>query len=147
MYIVLSIFPMWSPTWTVLSHRMDIPNHDMSLEETFHNGTMQLFYIQLSWAGTNLAGISMQILWYLWVGVCYGNQSPTIKREMNSRGGKHTYQHISMSTLRPVGQLEGRGRWRLLLPTPQMIAELHTFYMCACVCGCVYTCQGANYSN
>ena len=41
---------------------------------------------------------------------------------------KETYQHISIRTLSPAGQVEGMGRWRLLLPTPKMMAEAHTFW-------------------
>ena len=38
-----------------------------------------------------------------------------------------SYQHISSNTLRPWGQVVGIGRCRLLLPTPQITAELLTF--------------------
>lgn len=38
----------------------------------------------------------------------------------------HPYQHWRSRILKPSGQLEGTGRWRLLLPTPQMMAEEST---------------------
>lgn len=37
-----------------------------------------------------------------------------------------THQHWRSSTLKPSGQLEGTGRWRLLLPTPQIMADEST---------------------
>ena len=45
-----------------------------------------------------------------------------------------TDQHCLMSNLNPSGQDEGTGRWRLLLPTPQMMADESTsLYGISCV--------------
>lgn len=41
--------------------------------------------------------------------------------------GGLTDQHISRRTLSPEGQVEGMGRWSLLLPTPQIMADAQTF--------------------
>lgn len=44
------------------------------------------------------------------------------------------YQHWFISSLKPSGQLVGTGKWRLLLPTPQIIADESTsLYGTSCV--------------
>ena len=49
---------------------------------------------------------------------------------MDLAGIQYSYgtdQHISRRILRPEGQVEGMGRCSLLLPTPHMMADVHTF--------------------
>lgn len=43
-----------------------------------------------------------------------------------SPSSSHTHQHCLSSSLKLSGQLSGTGRCKLLLPTPQMIAEEST---------------------
>ena len=56
----------------------------------------------------------------LWQGV------PTVGCPQVGCPRGRTHQHWRSSTLKPSGQPEGTGRWRLLLPTPQMMAEEST---------------------
>lgn len=58
-------------------------------------------------------------LLYQWAWLKVANLKRTCSQVSN--------QHWFMSSLKPSGQDDGIGKWRLLLPTPQMTADESTF--------------------
>ena len=46
--------------------------------------------------------------------------------ELRNKETEDTNQHCLISSLNPSGHVVGTGRWRLLEPTPQIIAEEST---------------------